>query len=191
MMNKLNLLIPQGVIELVQAVQAAVGSEYNVVLAGGFLRDTFGGANVKDLDIMVSPVDPTNTLSVVGEVYGRVQDAYIMDWYVPHKLLYAEYIEGMSERGLDGLLMGKSPNLEIDTQLIVYGQPMTPSQVAHDMDMNICQIVMTPDGDVWATDEFLEGFRTETIMVLRGQSDARETERTQRMLKKYPHFHVE
>jgi hypothetical protein len=191
-MNKVNMLIPEGVIQLVQAVQTALGSDYQVVLSGGYLRDTFGGAPIKDIDIMISPVAGTIISdNVTADVYGLVQAACMMDWFCPHKLLIADYMEGMSERGLDGLLMGKSPNLEIDTQLIVYGQPMTPEAVAYDMDMNICQIVMTPDGEVQATNAFLNGFRDESIKVLRGQSDKREEERVQRMLKKYPHFHVE
>lgn len=188
-MHKIDIEVPEEVLGLLKAIDKAVGTKYEVYLAGGFLRDSYGNAPIKDIDIMVVPKEHQGTAT--GDVYGLVVDNYIMDWFAPEKLLYSEYLEGMSERGVDGLIMGSSPNLGgFETQLIVYANPMTPEEIASDMDLNICQIVMGVDGEVLATDAFVSGFQHKVITVLKGQSDEREKERVGRMLIKYPDFHV-
>lgn len=186
-MHKIDIEVPEGVLGLLRTIDKAVGAEFDVYLTGGFLRDSYGNAPIKDIDIMVIPKEAHENNT--GEVMTRVVDAFIPDWFQPSQLLYADYLEGMSERGVDGLIMGFSPNLgNFETQLIVYGKPMSIQEVAEDMDLNICQIAMGVDGEVLATDAFVAGFQHQVITIMNGQSDSRERERVGRMMSKYPTF---
>lgn len=187
-MYVVDLKIRAVVLELLKVLSETLPT-YDIYLAGGYLRDTFGDAPIKDLDIIVVPkesaVDPTSN------VYWRVDTSCIRDWFRGTSVINSEYIEGMEARGVHGLLMGVSPNLDnMETQLIIYDHPMTHQEVAEDMDLNICQIAMDSHGLILATPEFVDGFAQRTIKVLNGQGEAREAERIQRMLKKYPKFSV-
>lgn len=186
-MHRLHIKVPSEVLELVNVIQHTLGAEFEVTLAGGFLRDSYGGAAIKDIDIIVTPVkemeDPTSRVTTLVDL------GYIQDWFYSSKVVPANYIETMASRGVHGLIMGQCPNLgNFECQLIVYGKPMSRPEVAADMDLNICQVIMGPDGEVWATSSFIYGFQYGVISVLNGQSDEREAERIERMLKKYPDF---
>lgn len=196
-MNKLNLEIPHGVTQYLSVLQDALSPNFRVVLAGGFLRDSSKGVKPKDLDILVAPIDNIvmgvydDGVAIVDNVVQRVADAHIPDWFFGNRVLNCDYIEDMKKRGLVGLIMGECPNLDnMESQLIIYGKPMNPTQMAHDMDMNINQVVMLPDGTVWATDAFVYGMNYGLIKVLQDYSEERQNQRIGRMLSKYPTFKV-
>lgn len=196
-MQKLNLEIPRGITQYLSVLQDALSPNFRVVLAGGFLRDTFGGATPKDLDILVAPSDNIvmgvydDGAAIVDTVMQRIADAHIPDWFFGNKLINCDYITDMKNRGLVGLVMGECPNLDnIESQLIIYGKPMNSTQMAYDMDMNINQVVMIPDGTVWATDAFCYGMTYGAIKMLHDYSESRQRIRIGRMLSKYPNFKV-
>lgn len=190
-MQKLDVQIPEEVLELVNVIQRTVGPEFEVTLAGGFLRDSYGNAPIKDIDIIVTPVKECALVCPEMEVYNAVQEASIQDWFCIENQVMTDYIESMKARNVSGLIMGQSPNLgNFECQLIIYGEHKSRAEVAADMDINICQVVMGPDGVVWATESFVYGFHNKVLTVLNGQDDEREAERIQRMLKKYPDFKV-
>lgn len=188
-MIKLDVVIPKGVQQLLQTLQAALGTEYEVTLAGGFLRDTFGGAPIKDIDIMIAPNRSTKPEVGVLELLER---ACIPDWFNSDVIFPGDYLGALKSRGVESIVMGNCPNLDnIESQLIIYGKPMSRSEIAHDMDLNICQIIGFPKGDVYATQEFIDGFNTETIEVLQGKDNPdREKEHVERIGKKYPSFTI-
>lgn len=189
-MVKLDLKLPPSVLGLLQALRGALGPDFQISLAGGFLRDTFGGARIKDIDVLVSPMNEGFTFN--GQtIIDALDRACIPDWIQVTESLDATYLSGMQARGVKYLFMGKCPNRDNqETQLIVYDKVMGRKELAKDMDINICQIACDPDGNVVASEEFVDGFNKQYIQVLNGESDDREVERVQRMQGKYPEFRI-
>lgn len=187
-MQKLDVQIPEEVLDLVNVLQRTLGSEFEVTLSGGFLRDSYGNAPIKDIDIMVAPVRGETDVAVIHDI---IYDSYIADWFTGRSICNGDYIQGMEARGVQGIIMGECPNLGgFECQLIVYREPIERNAIAADMDINICQVVMGPDGVIWATEAFVYGFQYKLLTILNGQSDKREAERIERMLAKYPDFKV-
>lgn len=190
-MNNLNIEIPSPVLGLIRTLEKAVAPRYTLTLAGGFLRDTYGYRSIKDIDILVAPVDPTDTDTFHTSNVGDLIDAYdIPDLFSIESYVDGSYVANMGDRGVDGIVMGSSKALDIDVQLIVYDTPKTRVQLAHDMDINICQIVMSPSGSLYASPAFLSGFKNKEIVTINPRDAVLDLERRERMSKKYPEFSV-
>lgn len=186
-MNKINIEVPTELYGVLTEIECAVSPKYTIYVAGGFLRDTHGNRPIKDLDIMVVPVDPSDT-GYISEVSTLV-DKVASNIFYPENVIPSQYLEGMKSRGISGVLMGYCRGMSMESQLIVYGKHMTEEDVANDMDINICQIVLGEYGRAICTDAFLEGFQSKTIEVLNGKDNLpREQERLDRIGRKYPEF---
>ena len=168
---------------------AAFGPSHAVYLACGYLRDLFSNQNYgtditpKDLDFMVVPNEGFEDVDIEP-----ILDS--LDWSIfqAGTLVHADYIEDMANRGVERLQMGYSPLAHMEAQLIIYRKHLAPDAVAHDMDINICQVAMDSYGYPYATDAFFAGFDHGFIQVLHDYSAERKAERVNRMLRKYPNF---
>jgi hypothetical protein len=186
-MYRIDITIPDGVLDLMDALEGALDSKFAITLAGGFLRDTYGRSSIKDIDIMVTPLESSTD---VMEITALLEQANIPAWFWLDGGMVGEYVDALKSRGVSLILMGECPILNnTEVQLIVYGKPMTRKEIAYDMDINICQIVGNSQGDVYATPAFMHGFTYKYLEVLQGKDNlAREQERMDRIGKKYPKF---
>jgi len=97
-----------------------------------------------------------------------------------------QYMSDMSRRGVCGLFMGLYDGSEV--QFILYDKYLTQEQVTLDMDINLCQITMNSDEEIVESDNFIEGFATDTITLHHEYSEKRKQQRIDRMLAKSPTF---
>jgi hypothetical protein len=183
-----NIKVPQGVMDLLADLDDALAPLFTVTLAGGFLRDTYGDRNIKDVDILVTP-----TLCLPdGDMSKAVENltSNLNDGYQTIHTVDGNYLYNMRDRGVVGILMGFSKDLDKEVQLIIYDEPKTPLELAHDMDINICQIVMDVQGTVTVTGAFTSGFENKEIITINQHEPALDEARRRRMKDKYPEFDV-
>ena len=178
---------------------------YDVYLAGGYLRDQYCELPFKDLDVILTPNG--------GE---RSPTLYIPKGYGHSYTKYCEGEDDMAKRGV-AMLMGlykrkhfKLPDLgkfsvpvetvqdTVEVQYIVYDKPMTISDLAEDMDMNINQVMWEPvatkpDTGMFmcnCTDEFVDGHDEGYLEFSHWYDNTRMYLRQKRMIEKFPSYSI-
>lgn len=182
MYTKIKLEIAEDVKLLLQDIQQRLDGEFDVFIAGGYLRDLYCNKPIKDLDIFFVPCDD------------KTKDVS----YIPAKF-YINYnkrlsnltnTSDMASRGVSqviGLFNSKLSTPEV--QFIVYGKHLTMQEVAKDMDMGINQIVYyhVREG-VYATEAFIKGHEDKVIECLHEYDVVRTYDRYCRMEAKFSDY---
>lgn len=186
---------PDEIMHLLSELERVLAPSFQVTLAGGFLRDSFGHVDFKDIDILVTPTEahPVSfecLVPAVQQVDNLVCGLINPDLFTKINMVDGSYVANMDDRGVDGVILGGSNEYNIEVQLIVYSEYKSRIQLAHDMDINICQIVMSPIGHLYASPAFVSGFKNQEIITLNPREPGLDHTRRLRMIDKYPEFKV-
>ena len=141
------ILLPQATQTFVRLVQKHLEGNYEVYIAGGYLRDLYCSQTKhmelepKDLDLILIPIVDKPSLEGVVDLSSvrGIHNQYTKN---------CDSDSDMNKRGVVKLIGLWTTLLDdiYDVQLIVYDKSLTPDELAADMDMNINQVVSYSNG---------------------------------------------
>lgn len=182
-----NLKLPEDVLDFLKEVDDLTKG-YDIYLGGGAIRDLYYNELnrphyliPKDIDLFFVP----NGLHV--QELPTIPRSYV------NYDKSADEIPDMEERGVARVRGLFVPKLNIsDVQFIVYKDFMSQRELAKDMDVNICQVMMSvKTGEMFATEDFYKGHEDEYIEMLHTFDFVRMAKRVARMKSKFPDYDVE
>ena len=182
-----NLKLPEDVLDFLKEVDDLTKG-YDIYLGGGAIRDLYYNELnrphyliPKDIDLFFVP----NGLHV--QELPTIPRSYV------NYDKSADEIPDMEERGVARVRGLFVPKLSIsDVQFIVYKDFMSQRELAKDMDVNICQVMMSvKTGEMFATEDFYKGHEDEYIEMLHTFDFVRMAKRVARMKAKFPDYDVE
>lgn len=182
-----NLKLPEDVLDFLKEVDDLTKG-YDIYIGGGAIRDLYYNElnrphylTPKDIDLFFVPNElHVQELPTIPRSYVNYDKS-------------ANEIPDMEERGVARVRGLFVPKLSIsDVQFIVYKDFMSQRELAKDMDVNICQVMMSvKTGEMFATEDFYKGHEDEYIEMLHTFDFVRMAKRIARMKAKFPDYDVE
>ncbi len=153
---------------------------YKVYIGGGMPRDVMLGVTPKDIDLFFVPEEGMDEYMLCDK----------------HPMLHFSYrmetndTQSLYQRGVEQLIGFKTPLMSVkELQFIVYGASLTAQELAEDMDIGICQIMLDVlTGQWYVSDNFKKDVVNKEIRCYHKYDKWRMIERFERMEKKYPAF---
>ncbi len=155
----------------------------DAIIAGGCLRDLYANRQIKDVDIFCNADEFKH-----GSWEAKLRK-YFPDIQASDLTIYQDGRPRQQDSGIDRHIFAIY-NLERgDTKFeIIIGDKNTCS--IERFDIGICQIFLTPNGEVWATSHFVDGMANKEIKIIDPRPPERMAERIQRLATKFPDFTV-
>lgn len=175
--------IPSEALEALERVQSI---DPYAILAGGVLRDTLFGKEVKDIDIFVGPDVTQEALQAA------LPNHWVDREFVPADMQGTAYGRGFGERVLVVYEAYHKDHVEPQVQVIVRRDPIVLDEVLADFDWSFCQIGKwnaIKNGMCYATHAFRLSMNDGPIFNMLPIGDPRveySINRGHRLAEKYP-----
>jgi hypothetical protein len=169
--------VPLSYLSVIRLVEMVTGTP--VFLAGGAVRDTMHGVEVKDLDVFLS-----YTKEAFDTIVFAFQNCH------RYQMITAETADYMTMSEVQAVLGYDLPNIQVNIIFLKEGVPCTLHDVITRCDFGLCQIGCDVDGKVLYTEAFLTDAVNKTFTNTRFGDEPRALNRFDRLVKKYPGYRL-